>query len=240
MHARTRRLRQTIGRALRRCLLGWIVLSLALIVPLRWLAPPFTAFMVRDQMIAWWQGKPDYHWRYQWTDWETVAPHLPLAVVAAEDQRFPYHNGFDWQEIGKAWGTYRDGGSLRGASTISQQVAKNLFLWPGTSFVRKALEAYFTVLIELCWSKRRVLEIYVNIAEFGEGVFGVAAASRVFFDKSPHSLTPEEAALLAAVLPNPRNRWVAAPSLEVIKRRAWILRQMHSLGGVPYVQRLQD
>ena len=152
-------------------------------------------------------------------------------MIAAEDQKFLHHNGFDVEAIQMAIDDARDGGQLRGASTISQQTAKNLFLWPGRSFVRKGLEAYLTVLIELCWSKQRIVEMYLNIAEFGNGLFGITAASKHFFGKTPAELSADDAALLAAVLPNPARLRVDEPSPYVRARQAWIRRHMRQLGG---------
>jgi monofunctional biosynthetic peptidoglycan transglycosylase len=146
--------------------------------------------------------------------------------------------GFDFESITDAWKDHEDGARLRGASTISQQVAKNLFLWPGRSFIRKGLEAYFTVLIELLWSKQRILEVYLNIAEFGKGIFGAAEASRAFFGKSPVHLSRGEAAGLAAVLPSPLRMHAERPSMYVLDRRAWILEQMELLGGSTYLRDL--
>ncbi|HSX63083.1 MAG TPA: monofunctional biosynthetic peptidoglycan transglycosylase, partial [Tahibacter sp.] len=164
-----------------------------------------------------------------------VSPALPIALVAAEDQKFPLHHGFDVEAIRDAIEDAEDGERLRGASTISQQTAKNLFLWNGRSFVRKGLEAYFTVLIELCWPKQRIIEVYLNVAEFGDGIYGAAAASDVFFHKTPGALTPRESALLAAVLPNPRRLRVDKPSAYVQRRSAWIERQARQLGGPAYL-----
>ncbi len=159
----------------------------------------------------------------RWTDWERISPHVAVAVIAAEDQRFLDHAGFDLDSLRDAWQEAQRGGSLRGASTISQQVSKNLFLWPGRSFVRKGLEAYFTVALEFLWSKRRILEVYLNFVEFSEGVFGISAASEWF---APAAITEEEAALLAAVLPNPSILRVDRPSVYVRERQSWIREQM--------------
>ena len=155
---------------------------------------------------------------------------MPLAVVAAEDQRFPVHHGFDLTEIQNALAERGASGRVRGASTISQQVAKNLFLWSGRSWVRKGFEVYFTLLIELSWPKRRILEVYLNIAQFGDRIFGVAAASRRFFGKPASALTPRDAALLAAVLPNPVRMRVDQPSPYVRQRAARIHQQTRQLG----------
>ena len=150
--------------------------------------------------------------RYQWADWEEISPQVAIAVVAAEDQKFPVHRGFDVASIKEAMRENPHRRAPRGASTISQQVAKNLFLWPGRNLLRKGLEAYFTVLIELLWPKQRILEIYLNIAQFGPGIFGVRSASEVYFHKSPSQLDLSEAALLAAVLPNPKRFRLESPS----------------------------
>lgn len=167
---------------------------------------------------------------HDWVSWDQIAPAAKLAVIAAEDQRFPEHFGFDLTAIGKAVRHNRNHRRKRGASTISQQVAKNLFLWSGRSWLRKGLEVGYTLLIETLWSKRRVLEVYLNVAEFGPGVYGVEAAARKYFRKPAARLTYQEAALLAAVLPNPRRLRVAAPSGYVQQRAAWILGQMNQLG----------
>ena len=214
--------------------------SLAAVLVLRWAPPPTTAFMVRDALAAAENGNPA-RMPYRWTSWDGIAPHAALAVIASEDQKFPDHNGFDVEAIRMALGDALQGERLRGASTISQQTAKNLFLWPGRSLFRKGLEAYLTVLIELCWSKRRIVEVYLNIAEFGTGVFGITAASERFFDKRPAELNADEAALLAAVLPLP-SRWRADdPSPSVRRRQAWIRSQMTRLGGVALIEeRLAD
>ena len=153
--------------------------------------------------------------RYRWTDWDQISTHIAVAVIAAEDQRFLDHRGFDVESIRNALADAERGGRQRGASTISQQVAKNLFLWPGRSFVRKGLEAYCTVFIELLWPKRRILEVYLNVAEFGDGVFGIAAASERFFHTVPARIELDQAALLAAVLPNPKVLRVDRPSAYV-------------------------
>ena len=172
----------------------------------------------------------DYHFRHEWRDWDSISKDAPLAVVAAEDQLFPVHMGFDFRQIDKALQDRERGRRVRGASTISQQVAKNLFLWQGQSWFRKGIEAGITVLIELTWSKRRILEVYLNIAEFGRGTYGVEAASRRYFHKGADRLNRSDAALLAAVLPNPIRFRVDAPSNYVRRREAWIERQMSMLG----------
>ena len=170
----------------------------------------------------------------------SLAPWLPLAVIASEDQKFLEHWGFDLDSIEQAWESYRQGGRLRGASTISQQTAKNLFLWPEQNMIRKGLEAGLTALIELLWPKRRIIEVYLNIAEFGRGIYGVDAASQHFFGIPPRSMTAQQAALLAAVLPNPKHYRVESPTSYIRERVDWIRRQMRQLGGPKAVAELSQ
>ncbi|MEO1622480.1 MAG: monofunctional biosynthetic peptidoglycan transglycosylase [Cyanobacteria bacterium J06632_3] len=210
----------------------WLwVLSALVVVLLRFVPPPTTTFMIQT---AFRNGT----YAYRWQPYEQISPNMAIAAIAAEDQRFPEHNGFDTEAIKAAIEDARRGAGLRGASTISQQVAKNIFLWPGGGFVRKGIEAWLTFLIELTWSKQRILEMYLNIAQFSDRTFGVEAASQQFFQISSRDLTAEEAALLAAVLPGPELYSVAAPSGEVIYRQGWILTQMSQLGGEGYLQQL--
>ena len=226
-----------IGRGLWRATWIFVVGSLLLVLLLRWLPLPTSSVIVQNWVKALWTAK-GVMVRYDWTSYTAISPHVALAVIAGEDQRFPDHQGFDFVEIQDALEDQEEGKPLRGASTISQQVAKNLFLWSGRSFVRKGLEAWFTVLLELLWSKERILEVYLNIAEFGDYTFGVEAASRRFFNKPAARLTADEAARLAAVLPNPLRYRVDKPSAYVLKRQRWIERQMGQLGGVAYLDRL--
>jgi monofunctional biosynthetic peptidoglycan transglycosylase len=208
-----------------------IAASVATVVLLRWLNPPYSAFMAQTQLAAWQKHDRTYVFRRRWVDLKQISPNLPLAVVASEDQKFPEHWGFDVEAIEKAYEMNQHSHRVHGASTISQQVAKNLFLWSGRSYFRKGLEAYFTVLIEICWPKRRILEIYLNIAEFGYGTYGAEAAAQQFFHTAAAKLTRSDSALLAAVLPNPERLMAAAPSAYVEQRRDWILGQMQMLGG---------
>jgi monofunctional biosynthetic peptidoglycan transglycosylase len=175
---------------------------------------------------------------YTWVAYDQQSPQLALAVIASEDQRFLSHYGFDFEAIQQALSEAREGGRSRGASTITQQVAKNVFLWNGRSWIRKGLEAYFTVLMEVFWPKRRILEVYLNIAEMGPNVFGSGAASKTYFNKPPDKLTRSQAALLAASLPNPRRYRVDAPGPYMRSRQAWIQRQMRLFGGIGYLQQL--
>lgn len=222
-------LRKSLRRLLLLLLLACVLGSVGLVLLLRWIDPPFSAVIL--QRLAS-EGAPQ---RQQWVDLDKVAPDMALAVVAAEDQRFPDHHGFDTEEIIAAVERHLDGGALRGASTISQQVARNLFLWQGRSFFRKGLEVWFTGLLELFWPKRRILEMYLNFAETGDRTFGVAEASRRYFGMGPDRLTPSQAALIAAVLPNPVAYRVDAPSAYVRQRRDWIRQQMKNLGGPAYL-----
>jgi monofunctional glycosyltransferase len=223
-----------LGRLARAAL--WLILfclaaSVLAVVALRWINPPYSAFMAEAQVSAWVGGDRKYVFRHTWVDLNRISPNLPLAVVASEDQKFPEHWGFDVEAIEKAYSLNQHSHKVRGASTISQQVAKNLFLWAGRSYFRKALEAYYTVLIEAAWPKRRILEIYLNVAEFGVGTYGAEAAAQRFFHKPASRLTRADAAVLAAVLPNPLRFSAAAPSRYILQRRDWILGQMQALGG---------
>jgi len=194
--------------------------------------------MLERQLAASWQGDASYRARKKWVPYEQIAAAAPLATIAGEDQKFPDHYGFDIEQMEKAWSAHNRGKRLRGASTISQQVAKNLFLWSGRSYVRKGLEVWFTLLIETLWSKQRILEVHLNIVEYGSGLYGVEAASRVYFGRPAAKLSWSQAALLAAVLPNPHRFKVNKPSAYVYRRQAWILDQMRGLGGTEYLKSL--
>jgi monofunctional biosynthetic peptidoglycan transglycosylase len=200
----------------------WLALSLGLVLMLRVVDPPATRVMLLQPGAL---GELEY----TWVDRDAIAPSAARAVMASEDQRFIEHHGIDFVSLDKALADYRGGDGLRGASTITQQVAKNLFLWQGRSFVRKALEAYFAVLLEMCWTKERILEVYLNIAEFGPNLFGVEAAAREYFGSSAAALSPQQAALLAAVLPNPQRLRADRPSDYVRERQAAIVAQMRLL-----------
>lgn len=216
----------------------FLVITILSVLTLRWVSPPTTAFMLQHHFKTWLNDKKYFKVRYQWVDLGKMSIHAPIAVVAAEDQKFPTHWGFDRESIEEAWIERANGIRVRGASTITQQVAKNLFLWPGRSFIRKGVEAYFTALIELLWPKRRIIEIYLNIAEFGNGVFGIQAAGSTFFKKPPIRLTRWECALLAAVLPSPKRLCVARPSNYVLKRTAWIHQEMDRLDRARHMSNL--
>jgi monofunctional biosynthetic peptidoglycan transglycosylase len=176
----------------------------AAVLLLRSVPPPTTAFMQISESADPATGLPCAGIEYEWVDWERISPHLALAVVVAEDQRFFLHRGFDFRSMERALGDAVDTGRVRGASTLTQQLAKNLFLWPGQSVLRKAVEVWPTLWIEWLWSKDRILETYLNVAQFGPCVFGAEAASQRYFEVSAAELAPEQAALLATVLPNPK------------------------------------
>ncbi len=219
MRKKTRRWRP--GRLLLKILITVMLISWIPVLLLRWAPPPTTAFMLQQK------HRPQY--RYDWMDWQQLGTRPALAVMAAEDQKFPEHFGFDTGAIQNAVIDKLDGKPLRGASTISQQVAKNLFLWPGRQMSRKALEVWFTLLIELSWPKQRILEVYLNIAEFGPGLYGFPEASRHYFGLNPAQLSDDQAALLAAVLPNPIVLQANNPSGYLRERQRWIQEQMHQL-----------
>ena len=198
---------------------------------------PFSAVMVERQLGAWLSGDFGYVAHSDWVSMDEISPWMGLAVIAAEDQKFPDHWGFDVTAIEKALAhNERNENRIRGASTLSQQTAKNLFLWDGRSWVRKGLEAGLTLVMETVWSKKRILTVYLNIAEFGDGIFGVEAAAQRYFHKPASRLSLSEAALLAAVLPNPLRFKANAPSGYVRNRQAWIMRQMRQLGGESFMR----
>jgi monofunctional biosynthetic peptidoglycan transglycosylase len=206
------------------------VLGLVLIYSV--LPVPYTGLMLERQLDAWWNGTDSYQRRHQWVPLEQISRHVLQAAVASEDQKFLDHNGFDLQAIEKALVYNSKGKKIRGASTISQQTAKNVFLWSGRSWFRKGLESGFTVLIEAVWGKRRILEIYLNSIEFGPGVFGVEAAAQQYFNRSAAQLTAQQAALLVTVLPNPHRFLLQRPSPYMLKRQQWVQKQMRQLASV--------
>lgn len=208
----------------------FLFISIIPVVLLRWLPPPTSAVML-TRLLS--EGEQQ---DYQWVPLERISPDAALAVVASEDQKFPTHRGFDLGAIKDAVKQHARGERLRGASTLTQQVARNLFLWQGRSFLRKGLEAWLTILLEIFWPKERILEVYLNIAETGRRTFGTQAASLKFFSRPASALTREQAALLAAVLPNPLRLRADRPSAYVIQRRNEILQQMRQLGGRAYLQ----
>ncbi|MFK7885572.1 MAG: monofunctional biosynthetic peptidoglycan transglycosylase [Gammaproteobacteria bacterium] len=199
--------------------LTFIVLTWVPVLTLRWVDPPLTAFMLLHN------DEPFETTRYHWRDRDELGDLFALAVMAAEDQNFPHHRGLDVHAIAQALEEREQSGRLRGASGITQQLAKNLFLWPGRSLIRKGLEAYLAVVMEVLLPKKRILELYLNVVELGPGIYGAPAAAQYFFGTTPRALSPEQAALLAAVLPNPRRLKAGAPSEYVRERQHWIIEQ---------------
>lgn len=213
--------------------------SALLVLLLRWLPVPFTALMVERELQAWMSGRM-LDLRHQWLSWDELPDSLKMAVIAAEDQKFATHYGFDVEAIQAALQHNSRGRTLRGASTISQQVAKNLFLWSGRNWIRKGLEVWFTLLIETLWSKERILQVYLNSVEWADGVFGAQAAAQHHFHIAASRLNPEQASRLAAVLPNPREWSAASPPSRIRARASWIRVQSGQLGGSSYLQQLSD
>ncbi|HQQ63578.1 MAG TPA: monofunctional biosynthetic peptidoglycan transglycosylase [Pseudomonadales bacterium] len=238
MKRRTSFLRKIFHNLLRFLLAGFAI-SLLATTAMRF-TPPLTSGLMIERRLASLASGESYQRHYQWVPLEQIAPLMGVAVVAAEDQLFAEHFGFDWKAIEKAVAWNQSHRKTRGASTISQQTAKNLFLWDGRSWLRKGMEVYFTLLIETLWSKERILEVYLNIVEFGDGIYGVEAASRYYFHKPAKNLRASEAALLAAVLPNPHIYQVGKPSEYVRSRQQWILRNMNLLGGTQYLDTLRE
>ncbi|HET6992706.1 MAG TPA: monofunctional biosynthetic peptidoglycan transglycosylase [Bacteroidia bacterium] len=208
----------------------FLFFSVVLVIVLRWLPVSYTPLMFFRCMQH--AGNGNVRIEHQWVNADRIPNHLELAVVCTEDQRFLTHHGFDFEEIQKAMDEAEDGERQRGASTISQQTAKNVFLWPSSTFVRKGFEAWFTVLIELFWSKQRILEVYLNSAEFGDGIYGCESAAQHFFHKSAIQLSINESVRLAIVLPNPIKFNAGKPSPYLMKRQKWALEQMGNYGGV--------
>ncbi len=215
-----------LGRLALLAMAGWVALTVLLVLPLRWLPPLTSSFMVQNWLA---QRSLAAEVHYDWVPRTAISRHAALSVLAAEDQKFFAHRGFDLESIRKVWQRNAPGRPVRGASTISQQVAKNLWLWPARSWLRKGLEAWFTIWLELLWPKERILEIYLNIAQFGPDVFGVEAAGQRFFRKPAAALNDYEAARLAAVLPNPRLFDAGNPSRYTVRRQDWIRRQARNL-----------
>lgn len=223
---------QKVWRIFKRTLLFLLIFQVVYIVFCKWVNPPVTI----TQLISMVQG---YGLRRDYISFDKMSPNIKLAVMASEDQLFPEHEGFDMKAIEKAMKyNEKHANRRRGASTISQQVAKNVFLWQGGGFIRKGLEVYFTFMIEMIWSKKRILEIYLNVAEMGKGIFGIQAASRVYFNKNAKDLTRSEAAKIAASLPNPKMYTVKPISKKVLYRYDDIMRQMNNLEADADIQKI--
>jgi monofunctional biosynthetic peptidoglycan transglycosylase len=218
-----------IGKLIWKISLWFFGLSIGLVILYRFVPVPVTPLMVIRLVEQAFDPKKDVRLYKDWVSIDEMSRHAPQAVYAAEDQKFMDHNGFDIEAMEKAWENNKKGKRIKGASTITQQTVKNVFLWPSRSYVRKGLEAYFTVLVELIWSKERIMEVYLNVIEMGNGIYGIEAASQTFFNKSASKLSQSQAALIAAVLPNPRRWSPAKPTGYIRGRQAWIVRQMNNL-----------
>jgi monofunctional biosynthetic peptidoglycan transglycosylase len=227
-----RSLLQRIWRFTWKTFLILFIAQFIYIIALKWINPPVTI----TQLSSWISGdglKRDY------VDYDEMSSQVKLAVISSEDQIFPDHDGFDWKSIEKAMKyNQKKPGRIRGASTISQQTAKNVFLWQGRDWIRKGLEAYFTKMIEWIWGKRRILEVYLNVIEMGKGIYGVEAASQAYFKKPAKNLSRQQAAMIAACLPNPKKFTVKPPAAYVVVKSGWIVRQMNNLERDPDVQRI--
>src|SRR6476620_4194816 len=222
----------TIWTWVKRIILGLFILQLVYIIALKWINPPVTLTQLQSLFTG--NGlKRDY------VSGDELSYNMKLAVVSSEDQVFPDHSGFDWKSIEKAMKyNKKKTNRIRGASTISQQVAKNVFLWQGRDWIRKGLEIYFTKMIEWIWGKERILDVYLNVIEMGKGIFGAEAASRYYFKKPAKKLTRREAAMIAACLPNPKKYSVKPASGFVLNKSGWILQQMNNLEDDPDLQKI--
>ena len=218
-----------------RFLLWFFIISIASVILFRWLPVPLTPLMLMQCGAQAFDSKRDVRLKKDWVSLDDISPSLQLAVVCSEDQNFLEHYGFDLDAIEKALEHNKNHKRKRGASTISQQTAKNVFLYDGRNWIRKGLEVYFTFLIELIWNKERIMEVYLNVIEFGDGIYGAEAASQQFFHTSAKNISRSQAALLAAVLPAPRRYSAAHPSGYVNGRKGWILGQMENFGEFKYV-----
>ena len=226
------RLRKTISIA-KKVLIGLMLFSVFLILLMRWVNPWGSMLMVERKIANW-----NINQQRIWKDWDQISDNIKIAVIAAEDQQFANHWGFDFKAINRALNYNKNNRKIRGASTITQQVAKNIFLWSSRNWIRKGVESWLTVWIELIWSKQRTLEIYLNSVEWGEGIFGIEAASRHYFGVSAKQLTKEQASLLAAILPNPRKWSPVNPNILTQKKAKWILGQMENLDTKKYLKKL--
>ena len=213
-----------------RIILGFVILSVVSVIIYRWVPVPITPLMVIRAIEQKADGK-EAKMKHDWVPLEEISPKLQLAVVCSEDQNYLKHFGFDWGAIEKAMKENEEGKRVRGASTITQQTAKNVFLWPGRSYIRKAFEVWFTILVEIFWSKERIMEVYLNSIEMGDGVYGAEAASQYWYKKKAIKLTKDEAAGIAAVLPNPLKYRANPPTNYIIKRKTWIKQQMNYWGN---------
>lgn len=218
---------------LKKIILWFFIISIGLVILFKWVPVPFTYTMISRSVSQLAHGEKVV-WQRDWVRLEKISPYLPQAVMASEDNLFPKHYGFSINALKKAYEANKKGKKLRGGSTISQQTAKNVFLWQGRNYVRKGLEAYFTVLIEIFWSKKRIMEVYLNSIEMGNGIYGAEAASQYWYHKSAKNLTPREAAGIAAILPNPRKFKASNSSAYIERRKTKIQDLMRKIGPIDY------
>ena len=223
-----------IFRFLFKIALWFFIISIGLTIFYRFVPVPVTPLMVIRLWEQAWDEKKEVRLYKDWVSIDNISKHMPQAVYAAEDQKFLEHNGFDWKAMEEAWEKNKKGKRIKGASTISQQTAKNVFLWPSRNLVRKGLEAYFTFLIETIWTKERIMEVYLNVIEMGPGIYGIEAASQTFYNRPASKLTRQQAAMIAAVLPNPIRWSPAKPTGYIRGRQSWILRQMNNLAPIGF------
>lgn len=223
-----------IFRFIFKIVLWFFIISVGLTLIYRFIPVPVTPLMVIRLWEQAWDEKKDVRLYKDWVSIDNISKNMPQAVYAAEDQKFLEHNGFDWKAMEEAWEKNKKGKRIKGASTISQQTAKNVFLWPSRNLVRKVLEAYFTFLIETIWTKERIMEVYLNVIEMGPGIYGIEAASQTFYNRPASRLTRQQAAMIAAVLPNPIRWSPAKPTGYIRNRQSWILRQMNNLAPVGF------
>lgn len=214
--------------------LWFFIISIGLTLIYRFIPVPVTPLMVIRLWEQAWDEKKDVRLYKDWVSIDNISKNMPQAVYAAEDQKFLEHNGFDWKAMEEAWEKNKKGKRIKGASTISQQTAKNVFLWPSRNLIRKGLEAYFTFLIETIWTKERIMEVYLNVIEMGPGIYGIEAASQTFYNRPASKLTRQQAAMIAAVLPNPIRWSPAKPTGYIRGRQSWILRQMNNLTPIGF------
>lgn len=225
-----RKLMRLVGKII----LWFFILSIGSTIIYRFLPVLVTPLMAIRLVEQIFDKKKEVRFKKDWVSIHKISKHMPQAVVASEDQKFLDHFGFDIEAMEKAWEVNKKGKRIKGASTITQQAAKNVFLWPGRNFIRKGLEAYFTLLMEVLWSKERIMEVYLNVIEMGEGIYGIEAAAQAYYKKPSGKLSRQEAAMIAAVLPNPRRWTPTRPTPYIYKRQSWILRQMNNINPVGF------
>lgn len=228
------RIVRRIWRILWKTTLWFLGISIGLVIVYRFVPVPITPLMVIRLAEQAFDQDKEMRLQKDWVPKSQISKHAAQAVIAAEDQKFFDHKGFDFEAMGKAWENNKKGKRIKGASTITQQTVKNVFLWPSRSYIRKGLEAYFTFLVEFLWSKERILEVYLNVIEMGDGIYGIEAASQAYYNKPAEKISRSQAAMIAAVLPNPRRWSPTAPTSYIQGRQSWILRQMGNLKQVEF------